>query len=169
MKKTLALILAAMLCLCAIPAMAEANDTLTIDLVENGAWVPFTDYNMQICLPSDWNVLQLTEEQTASGVIFSCANPESTRSFTLAYTEFEEATDLDTVAAQLAEAYTDVQMLTINDIPFVTYTVAENDVTGLATLGGSGIGMYQFVFYPASDADYGTLAVQIAASISAIE
>lgn len=171
MKKVLTLFLTAMMIFMSASAFAETATTenaIEVPAVENGTVVPFTDYNFQITLPSDWNVLEVTEEQTATGIIFSCANPESTRSFTVAYTEFEQATDIDTVAAALAESYTNVQKMTINDIPFISYEIAENDVTGIVTLGGSGIGMYQFVFYPTSDADYGSLALQIAASITSI-
>ena len=169
MKKALALLLATLLCLCSVAALAE--DAVEVPVVEDGTWVPFADYNVQICLPSDWNVLEITEEQTASGIIFSTANPEMTRSFTLAYNELEAASDIATIGEQLAanEAMSDVQILNINGMDYVTYTIAENDVVGLVTLGGSGIGLYQFVFYPASDADYASLALQIAASISTIE
>jgi hypothetical protein len=88
---------------------------------------------------------------------------------TIAYTELDEATDMAGVEAELAAVYENVQALTINDISFVSYDIAEHDVTGIVTLGGSGVGLYQFVFYPASDADYGPLALQIAASITSIE
>jgi len=172
MKKILPLLLAVMMLFLSANAFAEAaaaENAIEVPAVENGTVVPFTDYNFQITLPSDWNVLEVTEEQAAAGIIFSCANPESTRSFTVAYTEFEEATDIDAVAAALAESYTNVQKMTINGIPYITYEIAENDVTGIVTLGGTGIGMYQFVFYPTSDAEYGPLALQIAASITSIQ
>jgi hypothetical protein len=177
MKKTLALLLAMLLCLLTVGAMAEAAateapaDTQAIEVpaVENGTVVPFPDHNFQITLPSDWNVLEVSEDQTAAGVIFSCANPEGTRTFTIAFTTLDTATDLTSVATELASAYENVQTLTINQIPFVSYDISASDVTGIATLDASGLGLYQFVFYPASDADYGTLALQIAASINTIQ
>lgn len=172
MKRILSLFLTLMLVIGVTGAMAEqaaAGDPIEVPVVENGTVVPFADYNFQVTLPSDWNVLEITEEQAASGVIYSCANPESTRSFTIAYTKLDEATDLNAVASELADSYQNVQTLTINDIPFVTYDIAENDVTGIVTLGSSGVGLYQFVFYPASDEEYGPLALQIAASIAAIQ
>jgi hypothetical protein len=170
MKKTLALFLAIMMLVVVTGAIAEStSDVVTVATVENGTVVPFTDYNFQVTLPSDWNVLEVSEEQSATGIIYSCSNPESTRSFTIAYNQFDQATDIDAVAAELAVEYQNVQQLTINDIPFVTYDITENDVTGLVTLGASGTGMYQFVFYPASDAEYGPLALQIAASITSIQ
>ncbi|NLI21864.1 MAG: hypothetical protein GX418_09995 [Clostridiales bacterium] len=172
MKKTVSLLLTLTIILLASCAMAEtaaSSDAIEVPAVENGTVVPFPDYNFQITLPSDWNVLDISEDQAATGIIFSCANPDATRSFTVAYTEFEEATDIESVASELATSFENVQALTINGMPFVSYDIAEQDVTGIVTLGGSGIGMYQFVFYPSSDADYGTLALQIAASINAIE
>ena len=171
MKKISILFLAVVMIFLSASAFAETASTenaIEVATIENGTVVPFTDYNFQITLPSEWNVLEVTAEQAETGIIFSCANPESTRSFTVAYTEFEQATDIDAVATALAESYTNVQKLTINGIPFVSYDISDNDVTGIVTLGGSGIGMYQFVFYPASDADYGPLALQIAASITSI-
>ncbi len=170
MRKALALFLTLVMLTLITGAMAENNtDVQEVAPIENGTVVPFTDHHFQITLPSDWNVLEISEEQAAAGIIYSCANPEGTRSFTVAYTALDAATDMDSVTAALAAEYQNVQQLTINDIPFVSYDIAENDVTGIATLDASGAGMYQFVFYPASDADYGTLALQIAASITSIE
>lgn len=168
MKKLISLLLTVVLCLSAC-SFAFAEDVVEVDLCENGAWVPFTDYGFQVYLPSDWLVLETTDEQTASGVIAVFASPDGARTFNVAYTEFDEATDLDAVSEELAANYDNVALLTINNTDYVTYDIPENDVTGLCTLGGSGIGFYQFVFYPASDEEYGQLAVQIAASLSTIE
>ena len=177
MKKLLSMLLAMMTVCCFLTGAlaqtttdaATTGEAIEISPVENGTVVPFADHNFQITLPSDWNVLEVTQAQTDAGVFFSCANPEATRTFSIAYTAFDTATDMDAVATQLAAAYPNVQSLTINDIPFVSYTVSDSDVTGIVTLGGDGMGMYQFVFYPASDADYGPLALQIAASIDTIQ
>ena len=172
MKRLFALLLALVLVFPVFSAVAETatgTDAIEVPAVENGTVVPFTDHNFQITLPSDWNVLEVTDEQAATGILFSCANPENTRSFTVAYTELDAATDIQSVADALATTYENVQLLTINDIPVVSYVMSENDVMSIATLNASGIGMYQFVFYPASDAEYVTLAEQIAASINTIE
>ncbi len=172
MKKLFALLLALVLVFPVFSAVAETatgSDVIEVPAVENGTVVPFADHNFQITLPSDWNVLEVTDDQAATGIFFNCANPESTRSFTIAYSEFEAATDIQSVAEALATTYENVQLVTINDIPFVSYVVSESDVMGIAPLNASGIGMYQFVFYPASDTDYSTLAEQIAASINTIE
>ena len=176
MKKALALLLSMMVCFLAVGAMAETateapatDNAVEVSPVENGTVVPFTDHNFQITLPSDWNVLEITDEQATAGIIYSCANPEGTRTFSVAYSELAAATDIDAVATDLANTYESVQMLTINAIPFVSYQITANDVTGIATLNAAGTGFYQFLFYPASDADYGTLALQIAASINTIQ
>ncbi len=172
MKKILTLLLATLMLFLATGALAEAAATsapIEVPPVDNGTVVPFADHNFQITLPSDWNVLTVTEEQAAVGIIYSCANPEGTRTFSIAFTDFGTATDMDTVAASLAAAYQNVQTVTINSIPFVSYEIPANDVAGIATLNAAGSGMYQFVFYPASDAEYGKLAAQIAASITTIE
>jgi len=177
MKKLISLLLCLMMCFFSMSAIAEAaptdtaaaNNVVEVSPVENGTVVPFTDHNFQITLPSDWNVLEITDEQTQAGIIFSCANPESTRSFTIAYSKFDTATTMDAVATELAGSYENVQTLTINGIPFVSYQISANDVAGIVTLDAAGVGFYQFVFYPASDSDYSTLAMQIAASIDTIQ
>ena len=172
MKRLLALSLALLLCMASAAALAEAapaTDPIEVPSVENGTVVPFPDHNFQITLPSDWLVLEITTEQEQRGIIYSCVNPEGTRSFSIAFTVLDAATDLDAVASELAASYDGVQTITINDIPFVQYTVTENDVTGIATLNNAGDGFYQFLFYPTSDSDYSYLALQIAASINTIQ
>jgi len=176
MKRLLALFLSITICIFAVSAISEtASDTtstgnaIEISPVEDGTVVPFPDHNFQITLPSDWNVLEITDEQAHAGIIYSCANPEGTRTFTVAYSESDTATDMNSIATELAGTYQNVETLTINGIPFVSYEINANDVAGLMTLGSNGIGVYQFVFYPASDADYSSLALQIAASIDTIE
>lgn len=178
MKKTLALILLVALCLTTVyaataeaapAATASTDNAIEVGTVENGTVVPFPDHNFQITLPSDWNVLEVSADQAQAGIIYSCANPEGTRTFSIAYSAVATATTMDAVATELAGAYENVQMLTINSIPFVSYDIAANDVTGIATLSSDGLGLYQFVFYPASDAEYGPLALQIAASINTIQ
>lgn len=178
MRKRLSLLLALMMCLFTISAVAQAaapadsaqtEDVIEISPVENGTAVPFPEHNFVITLPSDWNVLEINDEQAQAGILYSCANPESTRTFSIAFTQFDAATDMDTVTAELATAYENVQRLTINGISFVSYNISASDVTGIATLTADGMGLYQFVFYPASDDEYGTLALQIAASIDTLE
>ena len=178
MKKILSLVLALMMCAFAVSAMAETaaatdstadSSVIEISPVENGTVVPFTDHNFQITLPSDWVVLETTTEQTDAGIIFSCANPDGTRTFSIAYAQLDAAIDTEALATELAASYENVQMVTINDIPVVTYTVSANDVNGIATLNTDGTGLYQFVFYPASDAEYTDLSMQIAASINTIQ
>ena len=176
MKKMLALLLSLALCLLAVGAVAETateapatDSAIEVNPVENGTVVPFADHNFQITLPSDWNVLEVSDDQATAGIIYSCANPEGTRTVSIAYTELAAATDLNAAATELANTYENVQMLTINSIPFVSYSIKENDVNGIATLNAAGTGLYQFLFYPASDEDYGSLALQIAASIDTIQ
>ncbi len=166
MKKLLTVILSVLLVLCSVTAMAEEN-VITVDLVENGTWVAFDDYGFNVCLPSDWNVLEISEEAAEVGIIFSCQAPDSARSFTIAYNDLEAASDIETIAAGLAATYENVQVISINGIPYAAYEIAANDVTGIVALSQDGTALYQFVFYPASDSEFAPLALQIAASINA--
>ena len=166
MKKILTVILSMMLVICSVTAIAEEN-VVTVDLVENGTWVTFDDYGFHVCLPSDWNVLEITEEAAEVGIIFSCQAPDSERSFTIAYNDLEAATDIETIAADLAATHENVNIISINGIPYATYDIVANDVIGIVALSQDGTALYQFVFYPSSDSEFAPLAVQIAASIYA--
>lgn len=166
MKKLLTVILSMMLVLSSVTAIAEEN-VITVDLIEDGTWVTFDDYGFHVCLPSDWNVLEITAEAAEVGIIFSCQAPDSERSFTIAYNDLEAATDIETIAAGLATTQENVNTISINGIPYATYDIAANDVTGIVALSQDGTALYQFVFYPSSDSDFAPLALQIAASINA--
>ncbi|MDD3411397.1 MAG: hypothetical protein PHY12_11385 [Eubacteriales bacterium] len=169
MKKFLAILMTLAMVFGVCSAVAEEIPALTADPVENGAVVPFEDYNFQITVPSDWLVLEVSDEQAEAGIIYGFASADQARTLFLSYSEFEEATDIDAVAADIATQYTNVARLTINGIDFVTYDVEASNSSCLGMLGGSGIGFYQFFFTPATDEEYGPLARSIAASISAIE
>ncbi|MCE5344026.1 MAG: hypothetical protein ABFE02_04255 [Sulfuricella sp.] len=128
MKKILSLLIV-LSCLFTFGALSETTTAvgtvtqepaLEVETVADGTVVPFADYNFQVILPSDWNVLEVSEEEAAIGIIYSCANPENTRTFTIAYTELDTATDIAAVAAELAASYENVEEFTINDIPFVS-------------------------------------------------
>lgn len=172
MKKVLILALVAMMLLANVTSLSVSlaeSEVIEVPEVENGTIYQFVDDNFQLVIPSDWIIGELTEEQIASDIMFSSFNPEGTRTFTIAYTVFDEEKDTEAVATELAGHYENVGVITINDIEFITYEISELDIMGFVTVGVSGADMYQFVIYPASDEEYSMLALQIVASISVIE
>jgi hypothetical protein len=61
-----------------------------------------------------------------------------------------------------------VQVLTINEIPCVSYTISDNDVAALLHLAHQVLA-FTIRVLSSSDADYSYLAMQIAASIQSIQ
>lgn len=161
MKKVLSYILVAMLAFSCTVALAE-SDAPTNAAFE-GSWVQFED-GFEIYLPSDWLVVDPTDEMLQSGVFYAVTSPDGARSLQVAWSEEAGAEDANAVKAQLEAAYTDVQILNINGIDFVTYEDVQNDSTGIVALGANG-DLFVFNFYPASDETFGPIALTIATSI----
>ena len=161
MKKLVTLILIAMLALTSTAALAESD--APANAAFEGTWVQFED-GFEVYLPSDWLVVDVTDEMIQSGVFYAVASPDGARNMQVGWTEDAGAEDADTVKAGLESSYTDVEVLNINGIDFVTYTDAQNDSTGIVALGVNG-DMFVFNFYPASDEEFAPIAVTIATSI----
>ena len=161
MKKLVSFVLIAMLALSCTAALAESD--APADAAFEGSWVQFED-GFEIYLPNEWMVLDLTDEMIQSGVFYAVASPDGARNMQVAWSEDAGAADANAVKTQLEATYTEVQVLNINGIDFVTYVDAQNDSTGIVALGANG-DMFVFNFYPASDEAYAPIAVTIATSI----
>ncbi len=132
---------------------AEATEIteLTIDMLEEaayeGTWLTF-EPGFDLYVPSNWNVLEVSEEDQADGVMFQALDPESEDGVNLAVTATEVGTeyDLDSMAQELDEAgYIDVEKVSINGIFAVSF---ETESTyGIGFLDDTGI-MYNVQIGP---------------------
>jgi hypothetical protein len=165
MKKLLSFILIAMLVFSCTAALAETAATADApaDAAFEGSWVQFED-GFEIYLPNEWLVVDPTDEMLKSGVFYAVTSPDGARNMQVAWSEEAGATDANAVKTQLEATYTEVQVLNLNGIDFVTYVDEANDSTGIVALGTKG-DMFVFNFYPASDEAYAPIAVTIATSI----
>ena len=161
MKKLVSFVLIAMLALTFTAALAESD--APADAAFEGSWVQFED-GFEIYLPNDWVVVDPTDEMIQSGIFYAVTSPDGARNMQVAWSEEAGAADANAVKTQLEGTYTDVQILNINGIDFVTYMDAQNDSTGIVALGANG-DMFLFNFYPASDEEFAPIAVTIATSI----
>lgn len=135
---------------------AEATEIteLTIDMLEEaayeGTWLTF-EPGFDLYVPSNWNVLEVSEEDQADGVMFQALDPESEDGVNLAVTVTEVGTeyDLDSMAQELDEAgYIDVEKVSINGIFAVSF---ETESTyGIGFLDDTGI-MYNVQIGPKSE------------------
>lgn len=162
MKKTLAFVLAAMMLLCSTLACAQ-------EMPFEGSYIGFEDYGFQICLPNDWNVLDVSDVSDESGIFFAAQAPDSTWAVAIQYTDLGETYTIDQVAQEFQDAYGNASVTEINGISFVSFRLEDDNQMAVACLGGQQTGMYVFFFTPADDADFTPIAQAIAGSISAYE
>ena len=135
---------------------AEAADIteLTLDMLEEaayeGTWLSF-EPGFDLYVPSDWNVLEVTDEDKEDGVMFIAQDPESEDGTNMVVTGTDVGTeyDLDSMAQELIDAeYIDVEKVCINGIYAVSF---ETESTyGIAFLDDEGI-MYNVQIGPKAE------------------
>lgn len=133
------------------------------------AVIPFEEYGVQISLPSDWNLLALDDAAKEAGIFCAVASPDMARKFTLQFSQLEKETTIEEVKASMETAYGKADIVNIGEMPYVTFDVADKDMTAVATMTGDGMGMFVLYFTPASDKDFGPIAQAIVASFGAIQ
>ena len=162
----------AMLCTAAMvtgfsaPVWAEADaaeDTetaddeiteLTMDMLDEaayeGTWLSF-EPGFDLYVPSNWDVLEISDEDAADGVMFQAQDPDSEEGVNMVVTATDVGTeyDLDSMAQELIDAeYIDVEKVSINGIYGVSF---ETDSTyGIAFLDDQGI-MYNVQIGPKAE------------------
>ena len=159
MKKFLGLVAAMMMMTFAFGAMAEAPF--------EGAWVQF-DAGFEIYLPNDWLELEIAEEDMEAGIYYAVCSPDGAHVVQLTWNALDAEYTLEALQAELATAYPDAEIGVLNDISFVGYTDAENDMNVLVALDGEEPGLYGFWFYPASDETFAETGIAIMQSIRLI-
>lgn len=134
---------------------AEAADIteLTLDMLEEaayeGTWLSF-EPGFDLYVPSEWNVLEVTDEDAEDGLIFQAQDPDSEEGVNMVVTATDVGTEYDlySMADELATEYADVEKVSINGIYGVSF---ETDTTyGIAFLDDQGI-MYNVQIGPKSD------------------
>lgn len=161
MKRIMSLLLVLALSFGCIAAMAEAEAPQNAAF--EGTWVQFED-GFEVYLPSDWLVLDVTQEMADAGIFYAVSSPDGARSMQVAWAESVDAATAEDVKAQLETTYSGVEILNINGVDFVSYDDLDSDCAGIAALDPNG-GMFLFNFYPASDEELAPMAATIASSI----
>lgn len=134
----------------ATEASSEAIPEVTMDMMDadlyEGTWVSFAG-GFDLYLPTDWDVLEVSEEDQESGVMFQAKDP-SDSGLNMIVTANDIGTDYDLakIKTELEESgKTNVELGIVNSIPAVSY---ETDTTyGVAILDDAGI-MYNIQVGP---------------------
>ena len=171
MKKLLALVLA-LLMLLSSAAFAEetaavVSEEIVFEEMFPGTWIQF-DQGFEMYLPSDWLVLEATEEEQAMGIAFSIASPDGAYLMTMAWSALEvEASILD-VQEVMAARYP-VELIEVNGIGMLVVGDPDNDTISIIAMDGAEPGYYSLVFAPMSNEELRAYATVIVASLRNIE
>ncbi len=137
-----------------------------------GSWIDF-EAGFSLYVPSDWNVMELTEEDSANNIIFAVTAPdESGWNMNVNYTPADdEEYTLDDLADLLdaEDAYTEIEIADVNDLEVLTFQTVENTAVGLCIMDDLG-GAYTIVITgDLEDDDFVSLAFTMMSSISITE
>ena len=187
-KRVLALMMAGMMVFgCSAYVYAEeaaeetteeaADDYLVLSMDDmdtelyDGTWLQFVS-GFDIYLPSDWNVLEITDENADAGIVFQAQQPDSPNNMVVSCTAAEEIgeVELPDIQAELSatEGYSNVMLGEANGIGIVTFDIEEMKVSGVAFLGESG-NMYTIQIGLTDDEELLPIAANLFYSLSPSE
>ena len=175
MKKLFALTMVLALCLCSFAALAEAPAELNwtdfqviTDSVE-GDFYTFSDYNLQIWVPSYFQEGEITEEESAEGIIGYMTTPDGAYSMVIQDVDVS-GMSVDEYAEALAqvEGVSGIEKMTVNGLSAVGYDINDRDVSTMAFFTESGR-VLEFSFSPISDEGFAQMATCMTASIQPIQ
>lgn len=171
MKKLFALLMA--LCLLGTCALAEPTKINWSDLEAqvaesgiDGDFYSVSDIGVKMFIPTFLQNMELTEDDVNQGYICFLANEDQSALVAVMYANFE-GKSLEDYAAVLPEVgATEIEMIVVNGIPAVSYEVPGNDTLNVAMGTDQGY-IIEFVFKPASDEGFKSIAAIMSASIQA--
>ena len=174
MKKIIAVVIAMTLALM-LPALALAEEVLTIDWVATeaefadagieGDFYSLGELGLKIWVPNVMKAVEIGDQE--SGVVGAFATDDGEYSILVQYIEGTEGMDMDTFIADLTDSgATEVERVILNGLDAVSYSMADTDANIMAFLAESGE-VVQFICVPASDKDFEVMCALIMASIQA--
>lgn len=99
-----------------------------------GTWVPFED-GFKLYLPNDWDVYELSDEQTQQGVLFAAGDTSGVQNppgISVVWVYSDGAQSLEELAADLTQGgYQVDDLVSINGIPCISYRVEESDCSAI--------------------------------------
>ena len=99
-----------------------------------GTWVPFED-GFKLYLPNDWDVYELSDEQTQQGVLFAAGDTSGVQNppgISVVWVYSDGAQSLEELAADLTQgSYQVDDLVSINGIPCISYRVEESDCSAI--------------------------------------
>ncbi len=143
MKKIIALVLALVLALSAVGAFAEAApeqvelnwETVEPTLADfglTGDFVTFEQIAVKLWVPASMTAVELTQEDIDNGFIAYFLDDDQTAQISVVYVDVS-GMSLEEYAAKLPElGATEIEAVTINGLPAISYVLEENDCVCIA-------------------------------------
>jgi len=163
MKKIIALIIAMLLAFsCA--AMAEE---VVIEVSYDAVLVEM-DYGTGIYVPSDWFMVELTEEQIEKGIFAFFTNEDMSETLQISIGAITENITYDSLYADLSQIYSDVAIVELPNAQVLTYADYDNGLMAALTIDEANGLLYTMNFIPYSP-EFASLATEILCTFGYIE
>lgn len=158
MKKILALVFSLMMVTSAAYAAAEQPQ---------GLWVQF-ESGFELCLPSDWQGVEVTEEEAAAGVVYTAASADQTQIMQVAWAALPAAMSIDDMHAALSQTFPAIERMESDGFDMLlTFDVA-NDTLVFMMMDPVKQGYYGFFFLPGADDELLNKASLVMSSLRAV-
>ena len=160
MKKFIALLLMLLTVMTAGCAVAEAPF--------EGVWVGYEAGWIKWLMPSDWLVMEVTEEMMEANLFYGAFSPDGTRTMQILWTPLTQPKTIEAVHQEMMPSYDNVELLDIDGKKMVYFADNLNNMFGYAMLDELDPGVYHFFFSPVDEA-FKPMAQAIAASVRSMD
>ena len=160
MKKFIALLLMLLTVMTAGCAVAEAPF--------EGVWGGYEAGWIKWLMPSDWLVMEVTEEMMEANLFYGAFSPDGTKTMQILWTPLTQPKTIEAVQQELTPTYDNVELLDIDGKKMVYFADNLNNMFGYAMLDELDPGVYHFFFSPVDEA-FKPMAQAIAASVRSMD
>ena len=173
MKKLVALFLTAAMMLCALPAFAtEINwadlEAQSAETVAKGEFVTFDEISIKMWMPTVLSAVELTDEDKEGGYIGYYMTEDESAAISVVYADVDGMSLEDYKAALADNGATEVEDVTANGLPAVTYVLEESDTACIAFTTEAGY-VLEVAGSPKSDEGFAAILSFVMASIQSAE
>ena len=114
-----------------------------------GTWVPFDD-GFRLYVPSEWDVLKITEEMYEDGILYQAASSSDEETAPWISVNFTDSRQIADTLEELEQSLVDENywpdgILDVNGIPCIAYRTPKKDLSGLAFFHPGGQDYIMFV------------------------
>ena len=160
MKKFIALLLMLLTVMTAGCAVAEAPF--------EGVWVGYEAGWIKWLMPSDWLVMEVTEEMMEANLFYGAFSADGSKVMQILWTPLSMPKTIEAIEKELAPSYDSVELLDVNGKKMVYFADNLNNMFGYAMLDELDPGVYHFFFSPVDEA-FKPMAQAIAASVRSMD